>query len=60
LEDIIKLDNREIGQGFRDWIDLAQYQDIRQALLNVFESALGPLNVGNFLNNGGTVFIIYL
>ena len=41
-EDNIKIDLQEVGCGGMDWIDLAQYRDRWQALVNVVMNLLVP------------------
>jgi hypothetical protein len=41
--DNIKMDLRELGWDWMDWIDLAQNRDQRRALLNTIMNILGSI-----------------
>ena len=48
-EDNIKMDLQELGRGFGDWMELAQYRDRWRALVSTVMNFRVPQNAGNFL-----------
>ena len=54
-EDNIKMDFQEVGCGSIDWIELAQYRERWQALVNAVMNLRVPRNVGNFLTSSEPV-----
>jgi len=49
LEDNIKMDLQEVGNGIMDWIGLAQDRDRWRTLVNAITNLRVPYNAGNFL-----------
>jgi hypothetical protein len=48
---ILKIDLREIGLGYMDWIDLAEDRDQWRALVNTVMYLQGPYNAEKFLSS---------
>jgi hypothetical protein len=55
LEDNIEMDREEVGWAGMDWIDLSQYRDRWQALVNAVMNLWILKNAGNFLTSSGPV-----
>jgi hypothetical protein len=47
----MKMDLREFGWGFMDWVDVAQERDGWVQLVNVIMILRVPYNAGNFLTS---------
>jgi hypothetical protein len=47
----IKMNLREIGRSYVDWIHLAQNKDQRRALVNSIMNLSVPQNAGKFLSS---------
>ena len=50
-EDNIKMDLQEVGEGYGDWVELAQDRHRWQALVGTVRNLRVPQNAGNFLTS---------